>query len=377
MGTTANHGRSSTFFSIWPETRTVAASNGKYGMMTYPSVDGVPSTTAPANWYAWNVGNVRFYSLASDWGDTSTGTASGSLCTVRWPNNPCPVYQIDADQHWQPGAAEYDWLAADLAAHPGGLKFAFFHFPLRSDVPQQPDDVYTNVSPLNPNTPSLESLLADNGVDIVFNGHAHIYQRNIAPPGGVISYVSGGGGGILEPIAKAGIKNCSSTDAYGLGWSPGSGKGSICGSAVRPLSANQVFHFLKVHVQGTTVTVTPINANGDAFDPQTYSFSGGAPVAVRSASSVTSAVRFQTAVRAHGAVSLAWSARADARLEGFDVYRTGPGGGTAYVASVPRNVRSFAARAGRRPGGYRFWVRARNVDGAVSARTLVGRVRVE
>lgn len=377
MGTTANHGRSSTFFNIWPEARTVAASNGTYGMINYPAVDGVPASTAPGDWYAWSVGNVRFYSLGSDWGDTSTGTASGSLCGQQFPGYSCPTYQIDADQHWTPGAPEYQWLTADLASHPAAMKFAFFHFPLRSDVPQQPNDPYTNVSPLNPHTPSLESLLAQNGVAIAFNGHAHIYQRNIAPPGGIISYVSGGGGGVLEPIAKSGIKNCSSTDAYGLGWSPGSAKGSLCGSAIRPTSANQVFHFLKVHVSGTDVTVTPINANGDPFDSQTYSFGGGAPAAVRAGSTAAAGIRQVTGVRAHGSVALKWSAPVDARLEGFDIYRAAPGGRPSYVASVPRDAHSFRARVGRRPGIYRFWIRARNVDGAVSARTLVNSIRVE
>ncbi|HEY6537968.1 MAG TPA: hypothetical protein VI138_02875, partial [Candidatus Dormibacteraeota bacterium] len=45
--------------------------------------------------------------------------------------------------------------------------------------------------------------------------------------------------------------------------------------APTPQSAAQVYNFLKVTVVGDTVTVTPTNAAGQAFDQQTYVFSGG------------------------------------------------------------------------------------------------------
>ena len=43
-----------------------------------------------------------------------------------------------------PGAQrdEYTWLANDLAAHPGQLKFAVFHYPLHSDQSSQNSDPY-------------------------------------------------------------------------------------------------------------------------------------------------------------------------------------------------------------------------------------------
>ena len=37
---------------------------------------------------------------------------------------------------------------------------------------------------------SLEGLLAANGVSLGFSGHAHIYQRNVAPPGGAIDRIA-------------------------------------------------------------------------------------------------------------------------------------------------------------------------------------------
>jgi hypothetical protein len=113
---------------------------------------------------------------------------------------------------------------------------------------------------------SLEGLLSNAGVQFVFNGHAHMYQRN-NPIMGIVSYVTGGGGATLEPTGGSG---CSQTDAYSIGWSPTTGSGSKCGNAPVPTSASQVYHFLKVTVNGSTVTIAPTNALGQTFDVQTY-----------------------------------------------------------------------------------------------------------
>src|SRR6202023_1634382 len=95
-----------------------------------------------------------------------------------------------------------------------------------------------------------------------------IYERNTASaPGMPITYVTGGGGALLEPIGP-----CHSYDAYGIGWSPSKLKGTRCGAAPTPTSAGQVFHFLKVTVNGNSVTVTPTDENGRTFDSQTYNF---------------------------------------------------------------------------------------------------------
>ena len=75
--------------------------------------------------------------LDASWGDSNVGTATGGTC-----GSHCAMYQVDHDEHWTATSAEYQWLAADLAAHPGGLKFAAFHFPLRSDDATEPDDAY-------------------------------------------------------------------------------------------------------------------------------------------------------------------------------------------------------------------------------------------
>ena len=59
--------------------------------------------------------------------------------------------------------------------------------------------------------------------------------------------------------------------AYAVGWSYSLG-GSACGGAARPTSVDRVFHFLKVSVDGSRVTVAPTDSEGRTFDVQTYDF---------------------------------------------------------------------------------------------------------
>jgi hypothetical protein len=253
-----NHAPTSTFLYTWPADVATAAAGGRYQMDTYCCVDGITSNSYVSGWYAFDAGNARFYMLDTAWDAANVGSAS--------------QYQVDYDVHWASAAQhdEYSWLANDLAAHPMQLKFAIFHYPLNSDQSSQNSDPYLT------GPGHLEALLNQYDVTIAFNGHAHVYQRNSRPPGGVVSYVTGGGGASLSTIGGAG---CSPYDAYGIGWSTSSGTGSQCGSAPRPTSASQVYHFLLVTVNGDTVTVAPTDELGRTFDVQTYTFTpgGGGP----------------------------------------------------------------------------------------------------
>jgi hypothetical protein len=259
-----NHGQNSNILTTWPGSATASNSGGKYAMQQYSSVDGISTASYPSDWYAFSSGDVRFYILDGSWTDANVGTASGSACPDTSGTINCMMYQVDADAHFLPGDAEYQWLGNDLRAHPGGIKLAFFHFPLRSDNSTEDSDVYLQHD--------LEPLLAENGVDIAFSGHAHDYERNTAAgPNSIVSYVTGGGGGVVQPVAG---KGCSPWDAYAIGWSYGAGRGSGCGAAkpAPPTSDAQVYNFLKVTVSGDTVTVQPVNAAGQVFDTQTYTF---------------------------------------------------------------------------------------------------------
>ena len=113
-----NHGLNSTALTNWPEGNAVSSSSGRYAMQTYCCTNGTKSASYPSAWYAFNAGAARFYILDAAWSNSNVGTAD--------------IYKNDYDNHWTTSSAEYQWLAQDLAAHPGGLKFAFFHFSLHS-----------------------------------------------------------------------------------------------------------------------------------------------------------------------------------------------------------------------------------------------------
>ena len=142
----------------WPQDNAVATSGGRYVRETYCCVNGSNPASYPSAWYAFDAGNARFYVLSADWADQNVGTGT--------------VYSDDYAAHWDPGAPEDQWLQADLAAHPSGLKFAFFHYPMYSDQKAQNSDTYLQ------GTNSLEGLLSSYHVAMGFSGHAHIYERN-------------------------------------------------------------------------------------------------------------------------------------------------------------------------------------------------------
>jgi calcineurin-like phosphoesterase family protein len=244
-----NHGETNTALVNWPESHAVKSSGGRYQMDVNCCQDGTKSASYPSEWYAFNAGPVRFYVLDASWDNGNVGTST--------------IYGNDFDAHWAIGDAERTWLENDLARHPTQVSFAFFHFPLYTANFTEASDSYLD------GPTSLEGLLAQGGIDVVFNGHAHIYERNAASASGMpVSYVTGGGGAGLEPVSV-----CGAPDAYSIGWTPSTSTGSKCDGGVKPTSADQVYHFLLVTVDGSQVTVTPTDELGRTFDQQTYDLS--------------------------------------------------------------------------------------------------------
>jgi len=105
-------------------------------------------------WWSFDFGNAHFVIL-----DTNTS------CTV--------------------GSPQYIWLENDLAGTAQEWIFVFFHQPPFSSVIPDWGGYYTD----------LVTLLEASGVDVVFNGHAHLYERSYKD--GITYITSGGGGGSL------------------------------------------------------------------------------------------------------------------------------------------------------------------------------------
>ena len=327
-----NHGVNNTFFSIWPQDRAVAASNGAYAMETYCCENGANSQKHGSAWYAFDYGNARFYILTTAWGENNVGTSD--------------EYGMDYAYRWQHTSPEYQWLKNDLRTHQSQLKFAIFHYPIYADNATEGSDPYLE------GPDSLEGLLADNGVDIAFSGHSHMYERNLAPSDGLVTYVNGGGGAKPQPISK-----CKPYDAYGIGWSSSKNIGSACGAAVKPTQVDQVYHFMKVTVSGTQVTVTPINSLGQTFDVMTYDFSADAiPPSAPS--------NLQASAPTAGEVDLTWNDAVDANgIAGYDIYRDG---GSTPIASVAGTLTAYADSSVDPETHYDYMVKARDPSGNVS-----------
>jgi predicted MPP superfamily phosphohydrolase len=77
------------------------------------------------------------------------------------------------------------WIEAALKQSTDRWKICYFHHPLYSDGGRHGSDVALRVA--------LEPLLVKYGVNVVFSGHDHIYER-IKPQRGIIYFVNGSSG---------------------------------------------------------------------------------------------------------------------------------------------------------------------------------------
>ena len=330
-----NHGFSSTdtyhpTLVTWPQDRAVSTSGGRYTKETYCCLNGTVSGVYPSAWYAFDAGPARFYLLEAAWTEANVGTAN--------------AYQVDYDYHWAPGTDQYNWLTADLKNHPSALKFAFWHYPIHSDNFNEATDTFL----LGNN--SLEGLLKNNGVDIGFTGHAHIYERNLASAVGIPNYITGGGGATIGSL-----DTCTPLDAYAIKFTT---YGKACGSAPVPTSAGQVFHFLKVTVNGTNVTVTPINSLGQTFDVVNYVFTNGIET-----TPPTTPTNLAATVVSGTQINLSWSASTDnAAMRGYSIYRNG-----VLIATVGRNTLDYSDTGLVPSSGYRYQVDSFDTSGNHSA----------
>ncbi len=84
------------------------------------------------------------------------------------------LFDYNYTEPGNPAYDQFEWLKADLAAHPAAQypgTIVFFHHPLYDwETPNSPQWASPQLIP-------LWDLLYKSGVDMVLNGHAHNYQR--------------------------------------------------------------------------------------------------------------------------------------------------------------------------------------------------------
>jgi hypothetical protein len=112
------------------------------------------------------------------------------------------VYALDSDCEagggCREGTAQHRWLKADLAAHPTACSMAVMHHPTFSSGP------HAN----HVDTMPLVRVLYRAGVEIIVNGHDHIYERfaparpwgQIDIQHGIRQFIVGTGGAGLYPF---------------------------------------------------------------------------------------------------------------------------------------------------------------------------------
>ncbi|MGH9873022.1 MAG: metallophosphoesterase family protein [Pyrinomonadaceae bacterium] len=91
--------------------------------------------------------------------------------------------------------AQLKWLESELAKDTSEWKVAFFHHPPYSSAKKHGSD--TSIRKV------LEPLFLKYGVNLVLNGHDHVYER-IKPQKGIYYFVSGAGGQLRNGDIKSG-----------------------------------------------------------------------------------------------------------------------------------------------------------------------------
>jgi predicted phosphodiesterase len=155
------------------------------------------------------------------------------------------VVVLDSNSPLAAGAPQRAWLEGDLASTSANWVFVVFHHPLFSSS-RHGSDLALRAE--------LAPLFEQRGVDVVFNGHDHVYERTFpmvagAPvesdeephysdPAGPIYVVTGGGGRSLY---------ASGTSAF-----------TACAEAA--------YHHVEVELDAATATFTAVRRNGTAMD---------------------------------------------------------------------------------------------------------------
>jgi hypothetical protein len=93
-----------------------------------------------------------------------------------------------------PGSAQLQWLTNDLSTTAQPWRVIYLHSPLFTSSGHRQDDYNGNgVADRLELQQWLLPVAAEHGVQLVFSGHDHCYER-FAPTNGVHCYVTGGGG---------------------------------------------------------------------------------------------------------------------------------------------------------------------------------------
>lgn len=115
-------------------------------------------------------------------------------------------FVVDSNKPLRPDTEQFKWLDRELAKSTAKWKIAYHHHPAWSSDDNDYGDTTKNIARLGDlNVRNLVALYEKHNVDLVLNGHIHLYERTwplrdgkVSPKDGVTYITSGGGGGRLE-----------------------------------------------------------------------------------------------------------------------------------------------------------------------------------
>jgi predicted phosphodiesterase len=117
-------------------------------------------------------------------------------------------FSIDSNRPLLPGSEQYTWLDQELARSDARWKFVYHHHPAWSSDNDDYGDTSKGPGRAGDlNVRCLVPLYEKHNVDVVFNGHIHLYERSrplragkVDRKKGVLYITSGGGGGALDNV---------------------------------------------------------------------------------------------------------------------------------------------------------------------------------
>jgi hypothetical protein len=146
--------------------------------VTFHAVLGNHDDPAEREYPLFNMGGERFYTFKPDSGLLSTLTTD-----VRF-------FALDSTSLDQEQRA---WIDRQLASSKSRWKICFLHHPLYTSGRYGLNARWMRWQ--------LEPIFVHHGVNVVFAGHEHIYQRT-APQRGIVHFVSGGAGSLRRGDAR-------------------------------------------------------------------------------------------------------------------------------------------------------------------------------
>jgi hypothetical protein len=128
----------------------------------------------------------------------------------RFPYGNLEIFILDSQKPFTRNGEQYGWLEEALASSTATWKIVMFHKPpYSSDNDDYGDTNETRSVHGDFNARMVTPLIEEHGVDIVWNGHIHTYERTwpirggkpVPEGAGPIYMITGGGGGNLENAA--------------------------------------------------------------------------------------------------------------------------------------------------------------------------------